>query len=160
MSEAIEGELVNLPPQTRLTKHDENIVLILETAFHNGYNITEACQYADISRETYYKWLGDDDVFSYRMSVAQSALNRKAKTNVFQAINDGDPILSLRYLTLRDPDFKPKIQTDTNPDLQETRDKLKDFFDDIKQHDPSSEPIAEDGTLARGEVSQAPSDFS
>lgn len=126
----LEGEIVNSPPKSRLTKHDENIVLLLETAFHNGYNITEACQHANISRQTFYDWLADDDVFSYRMSIAQSALNRKAKTNVFEAINQGDASISLRYLTLRDPDFKPKTTIEPPEGQAKTEEKLKEFMDD------------------------------
>lgn len=160
MSEPLEGEIVNRPPLTRLTKHDENVVLLLETAFHNGYNITEACQHADISRTTFYEWMGDDDVFSYRMSLAQSALNRKAKTNVFEAINQGDPNVSLRWLTLRDPDFKPKAEVTSTAEQSETRDKIRGFLDDIKQHDPSSEPTTTDGPVARGEVPETPTDIS
>lgn len=160
MTEALEGEIVNLPPKSRLTKQDENIVLLLETAFHNGYNITEACQHADITRQTYYNWLADDDVFSYRMSVAQSALNRKAKTNVFEAINEGDPNISLRYLTLRDPDFKPKAEIDTNPDLDETRQKLKDFLDDNSTDAVSEQPPVAPAPEVRGEVAEAPTDIS
>lgn len=169
MSAALEGEIVNHTPQKKLTKHDENIVLILETAFHNGYNITEACQYADISRETYYNWLGDDDVFSYRMSVAQSALNRKAKTNVFQAINDGDPSISLRFLTLRDPDFKPKTTLEPPEGQQRTEEKLKEFLDDTNDgaypvangtDDGSAEPVTEAAPDSGAEVAQSPTDIS
>lgn len=161
MSDALEGEIVNSPPKVRLTKHDENIVLVLETAFHNGYNITEACQQAGITRTTYYEWLADDDVFSYRMSVAQTALPRKAKTNVFTAINEGDPVISLRYLTLRDPDFRPKADVTTDPEQKETRQKIKGFLDDTSDYnDASGEPAAADSTEARGEVADAPTDIS
>jgi|GEM_PF-4971792 len=160
MSDAIEGEIVNQPPLSKLTKHDENIVQVLETAFHNGYNITEACQQADISREIYYRWLRDDDIFSYRMSVAQSALNRKAKTNVFDAINNGDPNISLRYLTLRDPDFKPKAEVTTIPDVIEARNNLKGVIDEISKHDPSVEPIATAVANDSSVVEDDPTDIS
>lgn len=160
MSEALEGEIVNRPPVSRLTKHDENIVLLLETAFHNGYNITEACQHADISRTTFYEWLGDDDIFSYRMSVAQTALPRKAKTNVFQAINDGDPVISLRFLTLRDPDFKPKAEIDSSPELDEARNVIKDFLDANSPNAVSEQPTEPSDTGVRGTVPDAPTDLS
>jgi len=160
MSEVIAGEIVNQSQGVRFTKHDEKVVLLLEAAFNNAFNITEACQYAGISRETYYNWLADDNIFSNRMSFAQSALNKKAKETVALAIQGGDAPLALRYLTLRDPDFKPKAEV-TNPlELAETRVKLKDFFDDIKQHDPSGEPPTTDGTVVRVEVSQTPTDIS
>lgn len=169
MSKAIEGEIVNQPPVTRLTKHDENVVLLLETAFHNGYNITEACQHADISRTTFYEWLADDDVFSYRMSVAQTALTRKAKSNVFGAINAGDPDTSLKYLKLRDPDFKPRIGLDPPEGQARTEEKLKEFMDDTNdgaypdtgsKDDGGEQSIAADQSESRGEVASSPTDIS
>lgn len=130
MSEVIEGEIVSPEKKVRLTKYDENTVKALETAFHNAYNITEACQHAGISRDTFYRWLAEDDNFSYRMSLAQTALNRKAKANVFTAIEQGDPAISLKYLTLRDPDFKPKGSLEIEPGEQRAEQKLKEFMDD------------------------------
>lgn len=161
MAEALEGEIVNQPPLTRLTKHDENIVLLLETAFHNGFNITEACQHANISRTTFYEWMQDDDVFSYRMSLAQSALNRKAKSNVFTAINEGDAAISLRYLTLRDPDFKPKAEIDsTKPELDEIRNTIRDFLDAHSPNAKREQPTDASAERARGPVPDAPTDIS
>lgn len=160
MSDPIEGEVVNQTPMKRLTTHDENVVLVLETAFHNGFNITEACQQAGITRTTYYEWLGDDEIFASRMAEARTALTRKAKTNVFKAINTGDPNISLRYLTLRDPDFKPKAEVDNRFDLDTTRKKIKDFLDDDSPDDVSEQPSTADGTEARGEVAEAPTDLS
>jgi hypothetical protein len=130
----LEGEIVNPPTSVRLTKHPEPIVLMLEAAFHNGYNITEACQYAGISRVTYYEWLADDDGFSYRMSVAQGAVNRKAKEIVIAAINAGDANMALRYLQLRDPDYKPKASLEVDPDSVRVEEKLKEFMDDTNDN--------------------------
>lgn len=158
--QAIEGEIVKTVPLKRLTKHDENIVLVLETAFHNGYNITEACQYADISRETYYNWLEDDDIFSYRMSVAQSALNRKAKSNVATAIRDGDPGISLRVLMLKDPEYKPKMQQDTDPNVAEALNQLRGVLDAISQYDASGQSSTTDTASVADVVETNPSDIS
>lgn len=160
MSDAVEGEIVTRSQGARVTKHDESVVAKLEQAFNYDFNITEACQFADISRKTYYEWLADDDVFSYRMSVAQSAPKVKAKEIVVKAIQTGDPQLALRYLTLRDPDFKPKAEVNNAPEQQETREKLKGFLDDIGKHDPSSEPPATDSTVAGEEVSSTATDIS
>lgn len=130
MSEAIEGEIVNQSHSIGLTKHDEKIVSLLEAAFNNAFNITEACQYAGISRVTYYEWLADDDIFSYRMSIAQAAPNKAAKALIIEAIKNGDTALALRFLMLRDPDFKPKAEVYNTPDQQETREKIRNFLND------------------------------
>lgn len=169
MSEAVEGEIVSQSQGVRLTKHDERIVQLLEAAFHNGFNITEACQYAEISRETYYEWLRDDDIFSYRMSVAQGMVSRKAKENVVTAIRQGDPNISLRYLTLRDPDFKPKATLETPEGQAKTEEKLKEFMDDTNdgaypdtgtEDDGGEQPTTEAQSEIRGEVAQSPADIS
>lgn len=161
MSEPLEGEIVNQSIGVKLTKHPEDTVRLLEAAFNHDFNITEACQYASISRETYYKWLEDDDIFSYRMSVAQSAPHRKAKQNIITAIEQGDPNISLRYLQLRDPDYKPKIGVDPNPDIISTREKIKGFLDDTSDiNATSSQPTASDTAGVGSEVAQTPTDIS
>lgn len=158
VSEAIQGEIVNPTTPVVLTKHPEETVNLLEAAFHNAYNITEACQYAGISRPTFYEWLANDDGFAYRMSVAQGMINRKAKEVIVAGINEGDTGLALRYLMLKDPDFKPKVQQETSPVLEETRNKIRAFLDE--PDDPSSESPAADSAEARGEVADSPADIS
>lgn len=143
----LEGEIVSQPPPVRLTKHPEETVKLIEAAFHNGFNIGEACQYAGISRTTFYEWMADDDVFSYRMSLAQGQLLKKAKQNVAAAIQDGDAKVSLKVLTLKDPDWKPKLGIEPPEEQQQTRDKIKGFLDDTNDggYDASStQPTAAD----------------
>lgn len=158
----LEGEVVNptTPVHFTKTKHDEVIVELLEAAFHNAFNITEACQYAGISRETFYNWLGDDDIFSYRMSVAQGAPNKKAKEIIIQAIQAGDPQLALRFLMLRDPDFKPKVEAGSDQTVAEARENLKGVLDAIGSYDPSSEPTASPQPDNLRVVADNPTDIS
>lgn len=189
MSEALEGEII--PAGTNPTPTDQldpdaielgrvdrggrptdmtpEVVTKLIAAFNNMYNITEACQYADISRTTYYRWIEKDDRFSYKMSQAQSAPTRKAKEIVVDGINKGDTGLALRLLMLKDPDFKPKATLDAPEGQQRTEDKLKEFLDDINdgaypdthtEDDVSAEPVAEVEPVSRGEVAQSPTDIS
>lgn len=154
MTDAVEGEIVNSGAPNRLTKHPEQTVRLLEAAFNNGFNITEACQYAEITRQTFYNWMEDDDIFSYRMSVAQSAPHRKAKQNVIEAISAGDPNISLAFLKLRDPDFKPKAALEVEPGSERVEQKLKEFMDDTDDGaydapandvgaEPATQPVTE-----------------
>lgn len=160
MSEAVEGEIVNRPTSIRLTKYDETIVKKLEAAFHNAHNIQEACYYADISKTTFYNWLAEDDNFSYRMSVAQGKVNMKAKEIVAQAIAAGDASVALRYLMLRDPDFKPKVENTGDPDVAETRNSLKEAINAISKHDPSVQPTTANDGSDVGVVAPSPTDIS
>lgn len=157
MSDAVEGEIVKAG---RPTKFNELIVGKFEEAFMLGFNVTEACQHAGLDRSTYYDWLEQDDAFSYRMSVAQAHPTKAAKAILIKAIQKGDASLALRYLQLRDPEFKPKAEITNTPELEETRQKLKDFLNDISTNDASEQPTATDSTEPRGEVSEAPKDIS
>lgn len=160
-SQALEGEIVNHPPPVALTKHDERTVQLLEAAFNNMFNITEACEYAGISRETFYTWLADDDIFSFRMSVARKAPNKKAKENIAAALAAGDTNVSRWYLERKDPDFKPKADLTVHPELVKTRDKIRDFLDDPSDlDDPSGQSAPADPGSAGDEVAGAPSDIS
>jgi ACT domain-containing protein len=44
----------------------------LEDALRNGSNVTEACNYAGISRDTYYRYLLTSEMFAYRMQTARN----------------------------------------------------------------------------------------
>lgn len=159
--EPIEGEIVSQGTPVNLTKFNEDTVNKLELAFNTAFNITEACQYAGISRETYYTWLAEDDVFSYRMSIAQAAPNKKAKELVVKAMQNGDEKLALKFLMLRDPDFNPKVEVRNTVETQETRQKIKGFLDDTSDfNDASGEPAAGDASAVGGEVAQTPTDIS
>jgi hypothetical protein len=159
MSDAVEGEVVTIPTERKPTQFDELTVNKLETAFNYDFNISEACQYAGINRTTYYDWLARDDIFSYRMSVAQAVPKKLAKEILMKAIQKGDPQLALRYLMLRDPDFKPKADVTTNPEQIETRQKIKEFLDDNRTDDVGEQPSAAPGVAAGDEVAQAAQDI-
>lgn len=61
----------------RPLKVDYKIMGKLEDALRNRSTVSEACKYAGISRDTYYRYLITQDVFAFRM---QSA--RKNKTSL------------------------------------------------------------------------------
>lgn len=144
----------------RPTKFIEEAAIKLEAAFNNGYNITEACQYSNISRDTYYNWIATKPEFSDRMEKAQLMLNRKAKEAVAMAIQGGDANLSFRYLERRDPDYKPKAEVDNNLGLQETRTKIKEFLDANSPNARSEQPAPEDRAGAGEEVPPVIADIS
>jgi hypothetical protein len=74
----------------RPTKYCEEIVKKLIECLEKDYTISEACDQAGISRPTYYKWLEEIPVFSYKMDKAQGSLFAKAKDNVAGAVRAGD----------------------------------------------------------------------
>lgn len=60
----------------RPPKVNYKVMTKLEDALRNGASVTEACNYASVSRDTYYRYLNTEDVFAKRMKVARSKSNR------------------------------------------------------------------------------------
>lgn len=82
----------------RPRKITKEVVGKLEYAFMKGFNISEACDYAAISRDTYYEKLKQSKEFSDRMERAKTNLQRKAKLNLAEAIESGNLDESKYYL--------------------------------------------------------------
>lgn len=68
----------------------EIVVSKLEQAFAIGATDTEACSYAGISRQTYYKKLKTDQEFADKISRQKSALPLKAREKLHELIKQGD----------------------------------------------------------------------
>lgn len=148
----------------RPTKYSPEVVVKLEAAFNNGYNVTEACQYAGIHKDTYYRWIEDIDGFSDQMEIARAMPNRKAKEVLAGAIQGGDTNAAKYWLDRRDPDFKQKGELDVNHGLQDTQEKLREFFDDKSDvegsNDVGAESITEPTAGADSEVPPVTPDIS
>lgn len=82
----------------RPRKITKEVVGKLEYAFMKGFNISEACDYAEISRDTYYEKLKQSKEFSDKMERAKTNLQRKAKLNLAEAIESGNLDESKYYL--------------------------------------------------------------
>lgn len=138
----------------RPTKYTPGIIGKLEVAFNNGYNIVEACQYAGIHPDTYYEWLKNQDGFSDKMDLAKAMPNRKAKEILVGAMNSGDTNAAKYWLDRRDPDFKQKGELDVNHGLQETQEKLREFFDDTNDNGSNEVGAEPAGEIEPGDQSE------
>ena len=56
----------------RPLKVDYKIITKLADAIQHNANVTDACRYAGISRDTYYRHLNTEEVFAEKMSTAKS----------------------------------------------------------------------------------------
>lgn len=64
----------------------QDAVTKLEEVFRLDVSDTVACQYAGISRETYYRWMENNDWFRDKMTVAKNYAYLAAKSVVAQDI--------------------------------------------------------------------------
>lgn len=87
----------------RPTKRSTELVNKLEYAFSLGCSVTEACLYADISRETYYKWCKEDPKLSDRLEELKEMPILIARDTVIKGIKR-DPELALKFLERRKKD--------------------------------------------------------
>ncbi len=74
----------------RPTKLTPKTVTKLMAAFNKGYNDDEACFYADISRNSFYRWYREDADFRDKIAQAKLQPNLHAKELVIDAIEGGD----------------------------------------------------------------------
>lgn len=178
MSEALQGEVVEnglivKPAEAQVgapSKFTLDIVGKLIAAFNNGYNVTEACYYSGISRDTYYDWLKTQPGFSDRMEEAKNALNRRAKEVIADAVNTGDVTTSKWLLERKDPEYRAKGELITDPNAEKVENKLKEFMDDTNDDaypdaspgidDVGTEPTATVEPEGGAEVAASPPDIS
>src|SRR4051812_9405700 len=85
----------------RPSSFTDDLVKKLEEAFMIDATITEACAFANISRQAYYDQCERDPKFLDRMERAQQFPFMMAKKVVFQAMQLNDGALALKFLDRR-----------------------------------------------------------
>ena len=133
----LEGEVIDKGDDVRpTTEYNLTTIADLLTAFQNSYNITEACHYAGISRDTYYRWLEQHPELAEKVEQAKHMPTRKAKETITKAIKEGDVATSRWLLERRDPDFRSKGELEVkNPDTIKTKEKIRGFLNDTDDID-------------------------
>lgn len=91
-------------------KMEDSTVKTLEDAFARGCNVTEACLFANISRQTYYNWIESYPEQKERFDILGEKVKMKAKLNIAQKVEDGDVDTSKWYLERKGKDegFSPR----------------------------------------------------
>lgn len=85
----------------KVTKLTPEVVTKLKEAFAIDCNVTEACYYAQISRETYYRWIKKNPELLDEFRYMKQTLPLKAKHNIAQRIHAGSVEDSWKYLERR-----------------------------------------------------------
>ena len=122
-----------------VSKLDEEKVQKLCDAFAIDLTIEEACDYADISKQTYFNWVEKKPQLLDRFDTFKSKLSIKAKYNIAQRIHAGDVPLSERYLARKQPDeyadtLRIKHSGEISGDIsKEKKDAIAKFHENLKE---------------------------
>ena len=81
----------------RPTVMTDDVVRKLIEAFKLDVSVEEACLYADISKDTYYRKLKEDEGFSDDIDRARMYATMAARLSIIKALPT-DPHLALKYL--------------------------------------------------------------
>ena len=95
----------------------KDVVNKLEIAYTAGANDTQACDFADISRTTLYKYINEQEGFADKIEQWKQRLKLRAKMNIQESINDGDRDISKWYLEKTDDGFNPKVRQEVSGSL-------------------------------------------
>lgn len=124
----------------RVTKFSEECVTLLGEAFAIGANVKMACYYANISRNTFYRWLKESPSLSDRFEDLRQKLPLQALHNISKGIDAGEIPLSERLLAKRFPKeyaetFKIQhVDDDGTGTPNEDREIIKEFHDKLKSN--------------------------
>jgi len=130
----------------RPSKMTKEVVKKLEEAFAIDATITEACFYANISRETFYNWMKANKKLFDRLEELRANPVLTARTTVCNAIKT-DSDLAMRYLERkRKGEFSPRIETDNRnrETFDESAKEIKNLLEEIRK-----EPNADNGVQNR-----------
>jgi len=64
----------------RPLKVDAKVITKLIAAIQTNSNIKDACRYAGISRQTYYAYMNNEEVFAEKMETAKNNRNKLMKS--------------------------------------------------------------------------------
>lgn len=120
----------------RSSKISEDKILMLEYAFKNLYNISEACDLAQIGRRTYYNYLENDEEFANRIELAKSYPSKIAKSTLIKLANQGRIPTSKWLFTKLDPEFNPnnaygRLQAQHEYDIRRLYKRIFEFEDEL-----------------------------
>jgi len=60
----------------RPPKLNHKIVMILADSIQHNYSISDACKFAKISRDSYYRYLKNEPIFAEKMATAKENQNK------------------------------------------------------------------------------------
>ena len=123
----------------RPTKMTTRTVALLLTAFSNSFTDEEACIYADISKNTLYRYIDKHPEFWHQKEILKKKPNMKAKLNWLDKINKKDYQASKDWLERKAKDeFSLRTELWAKVDLgitisEEEQSHIDDILDNNEQ---------------------------
>jgi hypothetical protein len=71
-------------------KCSDKVVTDLKAAFQNDFTDEEACRYARIGKDSYYRWRNESDEFCEEMDIAKDFIFSTAKELLRKKVKEGD----------------------------------------------------------------------
>lgn len=97
----------------RPTVRSEEIERKLEDWFKLGMSDTASCAYAGIARDTFYRWMREDDSFSDRMTHAKNYAMQLSRSIVVKELEQKRDVDTAKWYIEKHDDKQPQIQQNT-----------------------------------------------
>jgi hypothetical protein len=105
------------------------VVRKLEHAFSIGCTISEACLYAEISRDTYYRWINNNQTLKDRFDALLEKPLLRARSTVVNNLDD--PKVAAWYLEKKKrAEFGTMKEEDRTKEIKKIEVEFKDFSDE------------------------------
>lgn len=109
----------------------------LEVYKKQALNITNACEAAGISRQTFYNWLEEHPKFAVKINNAQESFKDWVESKIVRAINNDDKQVLMFYAKtkLKDRGYIERVETlNKNISLDVSIDQVKEYLKGFKKN--------------------------
>jgi len=94
----------------------EQIIGSLKPYLTLGYDLKNACIFANVIYSTVWEWVNKDPMLLIQIQAWQNSVNAKARQNIAKAIEKGSELESKWWLERREKEFSTKQSSNIEPD--------------------------------------------
>lgn len=140
---------INKSISESMVKFDDDCIQELKKGFAMGFNIKQACRYANISTSTYHNHTKDNPQLLDEFDSWRQDLGVRAKTVRSEAIDEGDLHASERYIAKEEPDVLKIEHGDSVGTAEEDIEIIEEFHSKLRSNrlKRSQEKAKEDGEI-------------
>lgn len=139
----------------RCRKKTDLVVTKLEYAVSQGANITERCDFAGISRKTYYRWVENDEKLRNKIEALEKEPVMIARANLIKSIKKGS-VRNAKWLLerIRADEFSTtqKQINETDREAVKAIEEIQNFIQGEENQDESEQQEKKDISQDNGEA--------